>query len=676
MKPTKQPTLLPTVPFSSRWDTIVSTYKSSLIRSTAVYHVIYFDLSWSGKQFSGSCPEWTVLLSDTLATASISYTPIALTISGLTANGLLELNDRTENATAIKSRMKTSKCSTAQSVASIVSALRNVFSSSNLAFPYQASFSCQETTWSVVKCAADSLPILCTQCANYCTKTEEENLSLTQVVSCSDPSQSSIGQLYTLFVEYSQLSPPPSILSLNTISSSRNIQVSTELSGSGALVCAAYLRSVGYTPPSSDALLSQGFPIAGAQIGTSYMATYEISNLIPASSYLVYCATKSLMLPTLSSDMSRVAVTTSCCRNIKIKLLKLTFTDQNDSPFALSIDIGFVPQDTLVVSLVVIDLANSSSFVSRPMFAPSSFTFTSSSSIVIAQSTYLRNVASTYRLQASVGGASRGDYAITFPAGDTFSVKNSEIEPSPPLLQTAIFSNDGGRVILTFASGTNKGGSSNVIKCSPLLSSQAIDQSTRCVWTSLSTVEIYSTGDLGIQVGQVITLAAGFLKSACTSIVDPTCKSWKTNTLQRVNVSAPSVVLKPTIVVSIPSQLGPCDNLIIDLTASTGNGGRSWRSFSLFTEGNSPNMTDLQNFLMKVNSISSPVVVPFQLLNSGYAYNLRISLCNFLGRCSQRTTSFIVSASANIPIVTLNSQNLVQIFRFLLPLLLLLLNEI
>ena len=260
------------------------------------------------------------------------------------------------------------------------------------------------------------------------------------------------------------------------------------------------------------------------------------------------------------------------------------------------------------------------------------------------------------------------DYTITFPAGDTFFVKNSEVESSPPTLQTAIFSNDGGRVVLTFASRTNKGGSSNVIRCSSLLSFRALDESTRCVWTDLSTIEIYSTGDFGIQEGEMITLAAGSLKSACTSILDPTCKSWKTNSLQHVNVSTPTVVMSPTIVVSIPSQLGPCDNLVIDLTSSTGNGGRSWQSFSLFIDGTSPNITDLHNFLVKVSSISSPVVVPFKYLNSGYAYNMGISLCNFLGGCSARTTSFIVSASANIPIVTLNSQNLIKIYRSGCPL--------
>lgn len=643
---------------------MISTLKSTLISSTAPYHVVYFDLSWGGRQVSGSCAEWNVLLADTLTTASITFTPITLTISGLNANALLKLNDQTENATAIQSHLDATKCSTAESVESIVRALRNAFVSSvNFAFPYQVSFPCEQTTWSVVKCSADSLPLLCTECANYCTKSEEERLSLAQVVSCSDPASSPVGQLYVLLIEYEQLSPPPSILSLNTVPSSGRIRVSTALSGSGALVCAAYLRSVGYTPPSSEALLSQGFPISATKVEASFAATYEISNLIPSSSYFVYCATQSSILPTLSSTMSRAAVTTHCCRSVKIEFLISTFSDSDDIPFALTIDIGVVPQGTLVVTLLAFDLGNSSRLLEHPMFSPSSFTFTSASSIVVRQSTYLRSSSSTYRLQASVDGTSRHDYAIAFPAGDTFSVRSSEVEPSPPSVQTALFSSDGGRVILTFASGTSRGGSSSVMRCSPLLSSRAIDQSTRCVWTSLSTIEIYSTGDDGIQVDDVITLAAGFLKSVCTSVLDPTCESWSTNTLQHINVSAPPTVLNPTIVVSLPSRLGPCDDLIIDLTGSTGNGGRSWQSFGLFADGDSPNITDFQNFLTNVNSISSPVVVPFQYLNSGYAYSLTISLCNFLGGCSHRTTSFIVSASANIPIVTLNSRNLIKIFR-------------
>jgi hypothetical protein len=683
MKPTTQPTLFPTIPFSNRWEKVVSTYKS-LLPTSAAYQILYSDLSMNGKQSTGSCTEWSILLRDTFHTIGIMYRPVTLTLSGLDANSLLKLNDQTSNATAVKIALHSSICSTSDIVESILRTLQIVFSSTSLSYPYQAIFTCQEINWSVVKCSSDMLPVLCVECANYCSKTTDERITFPSlVISCLDAVTSSIGQLYNLFVEYSLLSPPPTLLNVISIPSSSSIKVTAQLSGAGSLICAAYLSSSGYTPPSSDVLLSQGYPVAGVQSGSSTVATYEMTNLIPASSYQIFCATKS---PTSSlfSSMTTISLATSCCRLIKIKFSQptSTFNDRSDSPLALVIDVGVVPTEKVIVTLNVINLANSSSPpLSQPMFTPSSFTFFSTSSMVTAQSNYLRSIAGSYQLQASITGPSFGDYQVVYSTGDTFVVKNTETEPLPPILQSAVFSGDGSRVVVTFLSSTNKAGALNVIKCSTLFTSiattstlapptpapavtaavPAIDSTTRCVWIDSTKIEIYS---IGIKVNDKIYLLPNSLKSTCTSLSDPTCSSWKYNSVQNVTVTIPTVTINPMITISLPSQLGPCDNLVIDLTASTGNGGRSWGSFSLQAESLSPNITILQKFLSQVKSIATPVVIPYTNLTAGYAYTLKVTLCNFLNSCSERSTSFVISSATNVPIVSLNSQNIIMIYRY------------
>jgi hypothetical protein len=666
MKPTIQPTLFPTIPFSSRWEQVIQTSKSAL-SSTVASQIFHSDLSWSGRQISGGCIEWSVLLRDTFPTASITLRPIALTLSGLDAAGLLNLNDKTANVTAVNLASHSSKCSTSETVESIIRALQMVFRSTSLSLPYQAVFPCQEINWSVVKCTIDALPVLCVNCANYCSKTDAERIALPLlVISCVDAVASPIGQLSTLSVEYAQLSPPPTILNFAPVPSSSSIKVTAQLSGPGSLICAAFLASIGYTPPSPDVLLSQGSPVIGAQSGTSIVAIYDLLNLVPSSSYQLFCATRSPTSSLLSPSMTSLSFVTACCRAITVRFRQLTLNDKDDSPLALTINIGVVPSAELIITLRVVNLANSSQVLDRRIFTPTSFTFLSSSSVVIAQSNYLRSPSGSYRLQASLSGASSSAYQLVYPLGDTFTVKNTETEPLSPQLLSAIFSDDGSKVVVTFVSSTNKGGAANVIRCSTIFSSRALDQSTRCIWIDSSKIEIFSTGNNGMRAGDRLWLLAGSLKSFCTSISDPTCSSWKSNTAQNLTVAVPPVAISPAITISVPSQLGPCDNLAIDLTASTGNGGRSWQSFSLQAESISPNITTLQKFLSQVLSITTPVVVPYTNLTAGYAYTLHVTLCNFLGSCSTRSTSFVVSSSTSVPIVSLNSQNVIKIYRCVL----------
>jgi hypothetical protein len=118
---------------------------------------------------------------------------------------------------------------------------------------------------------------------------------------------------------------------------------------------------------------------------------------------------------------------------------------------------------------------------------------------------------------------------------------------------------------------------------------------------------------------------------------------------------------------SLPTELGPCDDLVVDLTSSSGAGGRLWKSVSFLVGGPSPNISSMQAFLSAISSnpssVRSPVVIPNSLLTSGFAYSLEVRLCNFLGACGLGVKRFVVSSSKNVPMVLLHSGAGISIFR-------------
>jgi hypothetical protein len=150
------------------------------------------------------------------------------------------------------------------------------------------------------------------------------------------------------------------------------------------------------------------------------------------------------------------------------------------------------------------------------------------------------------------------------------------------------------------------------------------------------------------------------LKAQCTSKVDPACSSWESNASQNSTILAPLSAITPAVTVSIATQIGPCDDLFLDMTSSSGAGGRLWKSVSFVVFGSDPNITKLQHFLstsINPSLVRAPFTIPSRLLSPGYGYSLEVKLCNFLNSCGSIIKSFVVSFSSEVPMVFLNSPN-------------------
>jgi hypothetical protein len=94
---------------------------------------------------------------------------------------------------------------------------------------------------------------------------------------------------------------------------------------------------------------------------------------------------------------------------------------------ALTLDVGNVPVDhALQISISALEV---SSFVVRKMFAPAVVDFSSSSSSLKADLTYIPVIPGSYRLNVTLGGPSSSNYRVVFPAGDVLEWRRSCLLP-------------------------------------------------------------------------------------------------------------------------------------------------------------------------------------------------------------------------------------------------------
>eukprot|EP01032_Pedospumella_encystans_P039218 gene39218-biopygen20330 len=120
-----------------------------------------------------------------------------------------------------------------------------------------------------------------------------------------------------------------------------------------------------------------------------------------------------------------------------------------------------------------------------------------------------------------------------------------------------------------------------------------------------------------------------------------------------VLITAPTAAVSPVVAISAPSTIGACDSLTLDISGSSGNGGRPWLSRSIQVQtAATTNVSDLQHFLTHKYQASPPTAIPAALLSKGFAYNFVVTLCNFLGKCSQSSKS-VLPLDRTLPTVSL-----------------------
>jgi hypothetical protein len=477
-------------------------------------------------------------------------------------------------------------------------------------------------------------------------------------VSCLEgfvlPSLEESLRIVTIDFDYRSQAPVIQSISItHSSNSSLSLAVSMAESG-GLLICSAYLTRLQFQLQSLDSLRFSGVTIPISQ----KTVLVELSPLLPASTYDIYCTSVSSNSVPMSLETvvaAKLIGSTQCCSNLFVTLSRASFPSSQDQASAVTISLD--SKAPLPSNLTVTLLARASaSSLSSSTFSPSTTSFVDSSFVRSKAVAYIRSLPGKYSLDVRLSGASSAQYRIVYPNGKTFTILTAAESPDAPICQQAVFSDSGNSIIFTFDIPTNRGLLSQNFQCSVLLSS--LSSSSKCLWINDQSFSMFTNSDSDPTVGATITLRANRLKATCLS-VQSDCSLWSANKEQMVTVQRPNKLTPPLVQIVAPSLIGPCTNFPVDLTGSGGTGGRSWKSLSATSSSTSLNISDLQKFLSHLSAanVTKPFQIPMAFLTVNSAYTLSFVLCNFMGSCAQLTHQFVVSEMNSIPMVRLNSKS-------------------
>jgi hypothetical protein len=450
------------------------------------------------------------------------------------------------------------------------------------------------------------------------------------------------------------LAQAPGIVSVSAVldaeSPKTTVVVDVTVESDAIVFCGAFDAAV--TPTSANDVVTQRFSATSA----SGAARVSVTGLSAATTYDIYCATQSFqgtLLPLDGVLAHTASVTTDCCMTVKLEMMSDSVLANSAALDALRITLDSLPSSDLNISLS----ATSKTFAaSAPAFYPSVVTFRKGSTTRTATVTIAAADADgLYQIAASINGADAAKYTSVFNTARAITVLGAFTSPPAPTVNGAAFSGDGSAVLLSFSGATNRAGYTSAFPCAAVL--DFVGKATaRCQWTEAASIAIYpSRGAAGSQmlmVGSPVTLlGAANVTAACTAAKTSVCARYDRVLTTMVTVTVPAVKTRPTAALGLPSSVSGCSALTVDISASTGSGGRDWLmpTFSVTNAG--ADVTELQRFLNRNFTQGAPPVVPSALFLESGTYTFSMTLCNFLGACDTASKSVPVDKDADAAVV-------------------------
>jgi hypothetical protein len=496
-------------------------------------------------------------------------------------------------------------------------------------------------------------------------------MSLNPCLTCS---QSTTGSFVIIGLTYAESVLYPLITTPIYVSvGQRQMTVTVNIyNHTGTVYCAALATG---TTVSSVVTIQQA--ATSATVRSSGNVSVTLSSLVPDTTYDVYCYTQDFsnhVMPLSTALSTKQTRTTSCCRSVTFSTLStkiLSSTTYSSSSSVNVLKLEALPSTNIAVKFSMtayscswqIDGTTSLAYT-VPSF--SNFTSTSSSS---ALSFIMLGTPGCYILSTSISGTDRAHYSNV---NATIILRSSLTTPSPPTLQSAVFSSDGLRVSISLDSASDRGATTitnyaSTFTCSQLLTFSGASL-CNCIWSSTSviTATISSTSSTAslLTVGSNITLQQNKIKAVCSFGL--TCAYANAS---YVIVTSPSSPIVPTVALVTAGKIGGCDSIVIDPTASVGSGGRQWKSVSWAVSGTgtkifSQNLSTIAAYL-KANYTTTAklVTIPNSLLSYG-TYAIGLTLTNFLGQSGFNQVSVVVSDSLVIPRLSIAGSTSVSMYRY------------
>ena len=333
----------------------------------------------------------------------------------------------------------------------------------------------------------------------------------------------------------------------------------------------------------------------------------------------------------------------------------------------------YVSNDSMVYdtsTTALLDVSNLDIFpISKTFTRDDSDTISSLQGEFVIASRY-KSLFGYYSIEMFITGSTALEYQGNIA---NFELLSDYSSPIPPTLLRASFGVNGASVSVVFDSSTDYGISATTSStlsylpstwsCDLILSFIGANVTT-CSWISETTIRLSfpsissssttTTAAVLIIPGNSITLLSNTVRAAC--VVHTECETYEYSVSSTVYTTAPPTPAAPVVVWNMPIEIGNCENLTVDATASYGSGGRPWASVSFTVSATSTSslvrdtsVANINSHLSSATSAHSTISIPGGLLNTTLVYYFNVKLTNYLGAASDGTSSVIRSSSTDIP---------------------------
>ena len=571
------------------------------------------------------CNEWISLLGGALALSSPQY-----------YYSTWKFNFGYEDLLTRKISLTSFNCSDAASIASILKAIQVQLRSST---SKNLQYSCNGNNWQVFSCSGQVS--VCVNCNFKCSCPSTQAFYLMSPCKSRCPiAFTSSYYISTMTLASRKLAPDIFIHGISPAQS--DLVVYFNVSFSGTVHCSALPQ--GTMLSSTVSVRSSGYSQLAINSGITY--TLTVFGLTPSTNYDVYCNSESLSgygMDLTSTLATRLSITTLCCHQISFIKKYTAITTQSTDAFILGLDAAPSATTTIDIILQPTNLCgtNYSAALSAARAQPSSFVVKPGSSS-LTFSFIVSGSPGCYVITAFALGSQRYQNAST----SLVILGNNEVAP-PPKISSVEFDSDGFEMIVYFDSATDYGSTiienafTSSFSCSLLLNFKGSIYAS-CFWYSnqILIAQLYGVID-ALGVGDTVTLVSNIVKAAIAS--------------QGVSVKAPANGRPSSLFVSLsmPSAIGKCDNLAIDLATTYGSDGRAW-SVQWLTSG-SVDYGNLTTFLNeKFRNTNDTITIPRILLSDG-SLTITLILTNFLGETGAASKTVIISQDDSSPVLKINS---------------------
>ena len=442
----------------------------------------------------------------------------------------------------------------------------------------------------------------------------------------------------------------------------------TDKDASGAVYCAVF--PAGTVPSSSDFLVSVGSMVSYTSAINPAGVTVYVTQLVALTSYTSYCYIEAAggWGVTYQTVLSTARTfDTACCKVVTFtNAPSAVFGDvtkyksgSSVSKYVFTYAVEAAPRYTKTIRVIPrFFFANGTAIVAGITATPSSVVFTGD--MVSYQLTsnglfYLtadRTIAGSILVQLVISGPGSNEFTSGTSTIVTIISSNDPL-PAPILLST-VFGNNGASFAINFDTTTDQAGiTASYWYCSQLFTFVGSNYTT-CSWSDSATVTgKFGTLDLTksyLSPGNLVTVRGGLLRATCAVPGVPRCRLNLVTNATTVPVDPPTIALSPSIVMIMPTQIGGCTDLKIDLSATTGNGGRPWSSVVWKVTTSAGGGADLQQYLKSnYQNSSGTVTVPRAQLAS-ITYSISVTLTNFLGGSATMVKSISISPDRDQPV--------------------------